>query len=182
MKWQIDPVHSSLTFGVRHMMVSTVRGSVGGLSGTLDFDPQRPEAAAIQVVADPATITTGEPKRDGHLRSPDFFDAASYPRIRFTSTKVVPQGDDRFEVHGELEIRGVTRPVTAEAQIEGLFDDPQRGRRAGFSATTTIDRREWGLVWNQPIANGGLLVGEKVKIELGLAAVAVTAAPGAKAA
>ena len=135
---------------------------------------------SIEVTADPATITTGEPRRDGHLRSADFFDAGDHPQIRFTSTKVTPKGDDRFAVNGVLEMRGVARPVTAEADLAGIWDDPDRGRRAGFNASLTIDRREWGLVWNQPIANGGLLVGEKVKVELGIAAVA--AAQEAKAA
>ncbi len=179
MKWEIDPAHSSLTFGVRHMMVTTVKGSVGGLRGSLELDPERPEAGRIDVTADPATITTGEARRDGHLRSPDFFDAATYPTIRFASTKVTPKDDGTLQIEGELEIRGVTRPITAEAQIEGLWDDPNRGKRAGLSASTTIDRREWGLTWNQPIANGGLLVGEKVKIELGLAAVAAAEAEAA---
>ncbi len=171
MQWQIDPKHSSLTFGVRHMMVTTVRGSVSGLSGSLEFDPAHPEAGAVEVSADAGTVTTGEAARDGHLRSPDFFDAGTYPEIRFRSTKIVPKGDDELEVHGELTIRGVTRPITAEAGIEGLWDDPKAGKRAGFSAKATIDRRDWGLVWNQPIANGGLLVGEKVRIELGLSAI-----------
>jgi polyisoprenoid-binding protein YceI len=172
MKWQIDPAHSSLTFGVRHMMVSTVRGTVGGLAGTLEFDPDRPQDARIDVSADPATVTTGEARRDGHLRSADFFDAQAHPTIRFASTAITPQGDDRFEVHGMLEIRGVTKPVTAEAELAGIVDDARAGRRAGFNASFTVDRREWGLVWNQPIANG-VLVGDKVRIELGLAATAV---------
>lgn len=176
MQWQIDPKHSSLTFGVRHMMVTTVRGSVGGLAGTLEFDPARPEAGSLEVTADPATITTGEPRRDGHLRSADFFDAENHPEMRFRSTRIVPKGDDGLEVHGDLTIRGVTRPIVAEAQVDGLWDDPNMGRRAGFSARTTIDRRDWGLVWNQPIANGGVLVGEKVKVELGLSAVLAEAA------
>jgi polyisoprenoid-binding protein YceI len=179
MKWQIDPTHSSLTFGVRHMMVSTVRGSVGGLRGSLELDPERPETGSIDVAADPATVTTGEPRRDGHLRSVDFFDAETYPQIRFTSTRVTRKRDGTLEVDGELEIRGVTRPVTALAEIEGLWDDPKGGKRVGLSASLTLDRRDWGLVWNQPIANGGLLVGEKVKIDLGLAAVAAAEAQAA---
>jgi len=172
MQWKIDPAHSSLTFGVRHMMVATVRGSVGGLAGTLEFDPERPEKGAIEVTADAGTVTTGEAGRDGHLRSADFFDAATYPEIRFRSTKIVRKDDDEFEVEGELTIRGVTKRVTAEAEIEGRWDDPKFGKRIGFSAKLTIDRREWGLVWNQPVANGGILVSEKVKVELGLSAVA----------
>jgi polyisoprenoid-binding protein YceI len=176
MRWQIDPKHSSLTFGVRHMMVSTVRGSVGVTGGAVELDPDRPERAKIEVVADPATITTGEPSRDGHLRSADFFDAQSFPEIRFTSTGIAPGADGAFEVRGDLTIRGVTRPVVAQASLDGVWDDPKAGKRVGLTATATIDRRDWGLVWNQPIANGGLLVGEKVKLEIGIAAVAAQAA------
>src|SRR6266508_2302072 len=176
MQWQIDPTHSSLTFGVRHMMVATVKGSVGGLAGTLDLDPEQPEIASIEVVADPATITTGEARRDGHLRSADFFDAENHPEIRFRSTRIVRTDDDEVEVHGDLTIRGITKPIVAEAEIDGIWDDPKMGKRAGLSAKATIDRRDWGLVWNQPVANGGVLVGEKVKIELGLSAVLAEAA------
>jgi polyisoprenoid-binding protein YceI len=163
------------------MMVSTVRGTVGGLSGTLEFDPDRPQDGRIEVSADPATVTTGEARRDGHLRSADFFDAAAHPAIRFASTAVTPKGDDRFEVHGLLEIRGVTRAVTADAELAGIVDDARSGRRAGFNATLTVDRRDWGLVWNQPIANG-VLVGDKVRIELGMAATAIAEEATAKAA
>lgn len=180
MNWQIDPAHSSLTFAVRHMMVTTVRGSVRGLQGTLELDPDQPERASIEVTADPATITTGEPNRDGHLRSPDFFDVATFPEVRFASTKVVRDGD-ALQVHGDLTIRGITKPVVANATIDGLWDDPKFSKRAGLSATTTIDRRDFGLVWNQPIANGGLLVGEKVKLEIELSIVA-SAQPAANAA
>lgn len=171
MQWQIDAAHSSLTFAVRHMMVATVRGSVRGLQGTLDLDPDEPERASISMVADPATITTGEAARDGHLKASDFFDTASHPEIRFGSTKIVRMAEG-LKVHGELTIRGITQPIVAEAEISGLWDDPKSGKRAGLSATTTIDRRDWGLVWNQPIANGGLLVGEKVKIQIELSVVA----------
>ena len=171
MQWKIDPTHSSVTFGVRHMMVATVRGSVGGVAGTLTLDPDQPEKGSVEITADARTITTGEPGRDGHLRSADFFDAETYPEIRFRSRSVRAKGDE-LEVEGDLTIRGVTKPVTAEAEVEGLWEDPKFGKRVGFSAKTTIDRREWGLVWNQPVANGGILVGDKVKIELGLSFVA----------
>lgn len=173
MQWKIDAAHSSLGFGVRHMMVTTVRGSVGGLDGTVDLDLERPESGSIEVKADARTITTGDAGRDGHLRSGDFFDAESYPEIRFRSTRVTRRTGGELEVQGELTIRGTTKPIVAEAKIDGAWDDPKLGRRVGLSATTTIDRREWGLVWNMPVANGGLLVGEKVKIEIGLSAVAV---------
>lgn len=171
MQWDIDPTHSSLTFGVRHMMVSTVRGSVGGLAGTLDLDPERAESASLELTADPATISTGQADRDGHLRSADFFDAATHPEIRFRSTRIVRSGG-AFTVHGDLTLRGTTRPIVAEAEIDGVWNDPKMGTRVGLSARATIDRREWGLVWNQPVANNGILVGEKVTVELALAAVA----------
>lgn len=175
MQWQIDPKHSSLTFGVRHMMVTTVRGRFTGFQGLIDFDPQQPDRSSVAVTVDAATVDSGEASRDGHLRSADFFDAATYPEIAFRSTKVRGRGGNELEITGDLTIRGITKPVTLEAEIEGVWDDPKMGRRTGFAAKATIDRREWGLVWNQPIANGGLLVGEKVKLELGISAVAVQA-------
>jgi polyisoprenoid-binding protein YceI len=153
------------------MMVTTVRGTIGGLRGELELDPDQPERASVEVVADMATITTGEPSRDGHLRSADFFDTATYPEARFVSTKIA-RAASRLQVQGDLTIRGVTRPIVAEAEIGGLWDDPRAGKRAGLSATATIDRRDWGLVWNQPIANGGLLVGENVQLQIELSVVA----------
>lgn len=167
--WYVDPVHSSVTFGVKHMMVTTVRGRFGKPWGRIEFDPASPERTAIDVAIDATSIDTGEANRDGHLKSPDFFDVATYPQITFRSTKVEPKGGDRYLVSGDLTIRNITKPVTFEAELGGIADGPQGGKFLGATATLTVDRTEWGLVWNMPIPNG-VLVGDKVKIELGLEA------------
>jgi len=178
MKWQFDSTHSSLTVGIKHMMVSTVRGRFGGITGDLDFDPQSPEGASVDLSIPADTIDTGEARRDAHLKSPDFFDAASHPNITFRSTAVKKTGDDRYAVTGDLTIRGVTKPATVDVELLGVVADPRAGQRAAFAAKTTIDRRDWGLVWNQPIANG-VLVGDTVKVEFDLAAVPQQAAAAA---
>lgn len=169
-KWYIDPSHSNVTFGVKHMMVATVRGKLGKLQGEIQFDPKAPATAKIAATVDAATIDTNDPKRDGHLKSPDFFDVAQYPELTFRSTKVEPKGGDRFTVHGDLTIRGTTKPVSFDAVIEGIATDTDGGQHLGASGTLAIDRTRWGLVWNQPLANG-VLVGETVTIQLELSAV-----------
>lgn len=179
MKWQIDPAHSSLTVGVRHMMVTTVRGRFAGVRGTVTLDPADPTGGSVDLAVDAATIDTGVAMRDDHLRSADFFDAKAYPEIRFRSTRVVAAADGTLRVEGDLTIREVTRPIVASGRIEGVWDDAKAGKRAGLSGTSAIDRREWGLVWNQPVANGGLLVGETVKVELELSIVPAAAARAA---
>ncbi len=168
-KWYIDPSHSNVTFGVKHMMVATVRGRLGKLQGEIEFDPKAPAAAKIVATIDASTIDTNDPKRDEHLKSPDFFDVAHYPEITFRSTSVEPKGDDRFTVSGDLTIRGTTKPVRFDAVIEGVAIDQNGGEHLGAAGTLVIDRTQWGLVWNQPLANG-VLVGDKVTIELNLAA------------
>ncbi|HEY8655894.1 MAG TPA: YceI family protein [Candidatus Limnocylindria bacterium] len=171
-KWYIDPSHSSVTFGVKHMMVATVRGKLGKLQGELDFDPKAPAQARIRATIDVSTIDTNDPKRDGHLKSPDFFDVAQYPEITFRSTQIEPkgaQGSGQYAVRGDLSIRGTTKPVSFDAVIEGIAADTDGGQHLGAAGTLVIDRTQWGLVWNQPLANG-VLVGDKVTIELGLAA------------
>ncbi len=170
MTWYIDPSHSSVTFGVKHMMVATVRGRFGKVRGTLEFDPKWPSATRISAAVDAGTIDTSDERRDAHLRSADFFDASEYPDITFESTRVEPRGENAFSVHGDLSIRGTTRPVTFAAELEGIAFDPQGGQHLGAAGTLVIDRKDWGLIWNQPIANG-VLVGDKVKIELGLEAI-----------
>ncbi len=168
--WYIDPSHSAITFGVKHMMVSTVRGKFGKVSGRLEFDPKSPTATRISAALDAGTIDTNDARRDAHLKSADFFDAAQHPEITFQSTKVEPKGESGFTVYGDLSIRGTTKPVTFDAELEGIAFDPQGGQHLGAVGTLVIDRKDWGLVWNQPIADG-VLVGDKVKIELGLEAV-----------
>lgn len=169
MFWFIDPSHSQVTFSVKHMMVSTVRGRLGKLSGRLQLDPAQPERATFDVAADVGAIDTGDPKRDAHLRSADFFDAATYPSITFKSRAVFAKADGGYTASGDLTIRDVTRPVSFDVQLEGIGVDAQGGQHLGASATVVIDRTDFGLTWNMPIPSG-VLVDPKVKIEVDLQA------------
>ena len=171
MKWQIDPAHTNVTVAVRHMAISTVRGRfTSGAEGTIEYDPQAPDRAQVELRIKAASIDTGDAKRDGHLRSPDFLDAEQYPEITFKSTKIERQGGDDWLAHGELTIRGVTKPVEVKVETLGVVEDPYVKQRVGFDATARIDRRDWGLVWNMPVPSG-LLVGEQVKIEFSVEAI-----------
>ena len=169
MQWQIDPTHSSVSAAVRHMMLATVRGAFSGASGVIDFDPAKPEAGGVELRIPAASVNTGDEKRDGHLRSADFLDAATHPEIVFKSTKVTPKGKDEFVVDGELTIRGTTKPVSVNVGLVGVGPDPRSGQRAAFDAKFSFDRTQWGLVWNMPIPSG-VLVGEKITVEASLAA------------
>ena len=180
MKWQIDGSHTSIGAKVKHMMVSTVRGSFAGATGTIDFDPAKPDQGSIELHIPAASIDTGDQKRDGHLRSADFLDADQHPEIVFKSTKVKTSGKDTFVVDGDLTIRGVTKPATVSVELAGIAEDARSGQRAAFDATASIDRTQWGLVWNMPVP-GGLLVSEKIVLEASVAATPV-AVPAAAAA
>jgi polyisoprenoid-binding protein YceI len=172
--WQIDPAHTTIEFAVKHMMFTTVRGRFKKFTGTIRVDEQNPDNSGVDVEIDAASIDTGEPDRDAHLRSADFLDADQHPKIVFRSKRVdgaMKKGGDRFKVAGELEIRGQALPVTLDATFEGIGQDPWGKQRAGFSARTEIDRREWGLRWNQALEAGGVLVGHAVKIEIDAQAV-----------
>jgi polyisoprenoid-binding protein YceI len=169
MFWYIDPSHSAVSFKVKHMMVSTVRGRLGRLRGRLELDPAQPEKADFEIAAAVDGINTGDIKRDGHLQSPDFFDAAKYPEITFKSKAIFPKGEGRYTASGDLTIRDLTRPVSFEIELAGIGADPQGGQHLGASASVTIDRTDFGLTWNMPVPNG-VLVGEKVKIEVDLQA------------
>ena len=169
--WNIDASHSAIQFSVRHMVVSKTRGRFTRWNGQLDFDPAQPGKGSVQVTIEPASIDTADAQRDGHLRSADFFDVEKHPQATFRSTKIEPRGGDRYLVAGDLTIKGVTRPVALEATWEGTGKDPWGGERAGFSATATIDRRDFGLEWNKVLETGGVLVGEKVELQLEVEAV-----------
>ena len=171
MAWQIDTAHSQVEFSVRHMMISNVRGRFETLEGTVDFDQENPARSSVDVRIAAASINTRDARRDGHLKSADFFDVEKYPAASFKSTKIEALGGDRYRVTGNLAVHGVSRPVVLEATYEGTGKDPWGGERAGFSATTTIDRREFGLQWNKALETGGVLVGEKVEIEIEVEAV-----------
>lgn len=169
MDWYIDPAHTQVHFSVKHMMVSTVRGRLGRLSGRLDLDPKAPEKASFEIEADVKGIDTGDAKRDGHLRSADFFDADRFPHITFKSNAIFPKGEGRYTASGDLTIRTTTRPVSFEIELLGVGVDGQGGQHLGATATLAIDRGDFGLTWNMPVPNG-VLVGEKVKIEVDLEA------------
>jgi polyisoprenoid-binding protein YceI len=173
--WQFDLAHSGISFWVRHLLVSKVRGSFTRWSGTLVFDEARPEAAQLSVEIDAASVDTHEAKRDEHLRSPDFLDVAAYPKLTYHSTRVEPAGDRRYQVHGTLTLHGVSRPVTLDVEYAGDIKDPWGHQRAGFSARATIDRKEFGINFNQVLDAGGLALGDKVEIAIEVEAVAAAA-------
>lgn len=164
--WQIDPTHSEVGFSVKHLMISTVRGRFSGVKGSVFLDSDDISRSSVEVEIDATTIDTREEKRDGHLRSPDFFDVEKFPKITFRSRRIEPVGGDRYRVTGDLTIRDVTREVILEATDEGRGRDPWGGERAGFTATGKIDRREFGLTWNQALETGGVLVSNDIKLSI----------------
>jgi len=166
--WNFDPNHTSAEFSARHMMVTTVRGKFEKLSGTLNFDPANPEQASVEVTIDASSLNTGVTDRDNHLRSADFFDAAKFPTITFKSTRVENAGNGRLRVTGNLTIKGVTKSVVLE--VEGPSAPVKFGNatKSGLTATTRINRKDFGLTWNRVLETGGLAVGEEVKITLEL--------------
>jgi polyisoprenoid-binding protein YceI len=173
--WTLDPAHSQIEFAVKHMMVTTVRGQFRKFTVDVDFDEENPERSSVAAHIDASSIETGMEARDAHLRSGDFFDAEAFPELTFRSTKIAASGDG-YKIDGDLTIKGVTRPVTLEAEIGGVVPNMQGGRRAGFSATTKISRKAWGLTWNQVLEAGGLAVGDDIKISIEVAMVAAEAA------
>jgi polyisoprenoid-binding protein YceI len=167
--WKLDPTHTAVEFAVKHMMFTTVRGRFKGVSGTIAIDERDPAKSRVDVDIDAASIDTAVADRDTHLRSADFLDVENHPKLSFRSRRVegahARQGD-RFRVVGDLEIRGKAIEVTLDCTFEGVGKDPWGGDRAGFAATTRIDRRDWGLMWNQALETGGILVANEVKIEI----------------
>ena len=164
--WQLDPAHSSVEFGVRHLMISTVKGRFGDISGTVTLDPNDESAATVDVAVKTASIDTRQEQRDAHLRSPDFFDAENYPVITFHGTSVDGDTESDFRLTGDLTIRGVTREITLDVTKEGQGSDPWGGMRAAFSAKGKIDRRDFGLTYNQVLEAGGVVVGDEIKISV----------------
>jgi polyisoprenoid-binding protein YceI len=190
--WDIDATHSSVEFSVRHMMVSTVKGRFDKVTGTVNLDDKNPTKSTVDLTIDPTTIDTHEAKRDGHLKSPDFFDVAKFPTITFKSTKIDKAGKAKFKVTGDLTMHGVTKPVTlmVEGPAPGL-KNPFGGVSSGASASGKINRKDWGLTWNKPLESaGGVLVGDEVTLDVNLellkkaetAEAAPAAAPAAAAA
>jgi polyisoprenoid-binding protein YceI len=172
MAWNVDATHSQATFTVKHMMISTVRGLFDVLSGQLNIDEEHPENSWVEAEVDVASINTRDERRDGHLKSPDFFDVENYPKITFKSTKVEPVGDHEYRVTGNLTMHGVTREEVFQVEYSGILPKDLYGmQRAAFTTKTTINRKDYGLNWNVALETGGVLVGEKVNIEIDLTAV-----------
>jgi polyisoprenoid-binding protein YceI len=172
----MDPAHTAVEFSVKHMMFTTARGRFTALSGTIEVNEEQPSKSSVEVKIDATTIDTASPDRDKHLRSADFLDVENHPYITFKSRRVegTPHREgERFRVIGDLTIRGETLEVTLDCTYLGMGKDPWGGTRAGFQATTEIDRRKWGLRWNQALETGGILVANEVKIELDVQAVRV---------
>ena len=167
--WDIDPVHSEVSFSVRHMMVSKVRGRFGSFTGQI-VTGEDVTGSSVSATIDATSIDTNNEQRDNHIRSADFFDVANHPTWSFASS-AVRVDDGELRVDGELTIKGVTRPVTLSLEVEGFGPDPYGGTRAGFSATTTINRADFGVDISMPLDGGGVVVGDKVTINLEIEAV-----------
>lgn len=174
-RWKLDPAHSGVSFTVRHMMVSKVRGTISGIDGWLEFDETNPANSTIEASVDVSTINTQQTDRDAHLRSADFFDVENYPTLTFKSTKVEVSSDNTGKVQGDLTVRGVTRPVTFDVEYFGTIKSPFGDTRAGFTGNVTINREDFGLTWNQALETGGVLVGKEVSIHVELETILETA-------
>ena len=168
--WTIDPIHSVLEFSVKHMMFTTAKGRFAEFSGAIEFDEQHVERSSVEVTIETGSITTTIDARDAHLRSADFFDVEQYPTATFRSTRIEPKEQDRFAVHGDLTIKGVTREVVLDAVFQGSGTVPGGSDVVGFAATTAFDRRDFGLTWNAALENGGVLVSNEVRVSLDIQA------------
>jgi polyisoprenoid-binding protein YceI len=162
--WSIDSSHASVEFAVRHLGLATVKGTFHTVTGTADFDEENLTKSTGRVEIEIASIDTRDERRDTHLRSADFFDVDNHPTMTFATTSIKHLRDEKYEVEGDLTIRGVTRPVTLQAELTEFITDPWGSRRAAVNVEGEINRTDWGLVWNQVLDAGRLLVGEKVKI------------------
>jgi polyisoprenoid-binding protein YceI len=169
--YAIDKAHSEAAFQVRHL-VTRVRGRFTDFEGAVEFDEENPERSEVNVAIRATSVDTGDATRDNHLRTGDFFDTERFPTLTFRSTAVRKVGADRFDVHGDLTIRGVTKPVTLPITFLGKAKDPWGNERLGFEGQLTINRKDYGLTWNAALETGGFLVGDEVKINLEIQAVA----------
>ena len=170
--WQIDPMHTSVEFTVRHMMISNVKGTFEKTSGTVTVDGSDPTTAKIDAVIDASSINTRVEKRDADLKSPDFLDVAKYPSITFISTKVEAAGEGKWKVTGNLTLHGVTKAVVLDVEGTGApIKDPFGNTRAGASATTKINRKDFGLTYNKALETGGVMVGDEVSITIDVEAI-----------
>jgi polyisoprenoid-binding protein YceI len=165
--WNIDPAHSAADFKVRHMMISNVKGEFSGISGVLKLDEADHTRSTVEASIPTATIRTGDEKRDAHLNAAEFFDTANFPAMTFKSTQIASKGDSGYTVTGDLTIRGITRPVTLHVDdVSTPSADPWGHQRIGLSASTKVNRKDFGLAWNMALEAGGVLVGDDVTITL----------------
>jgi polyisoprenoid-binding protein YceI len=170
-RWEIDSSHSGIHFSVRHLVIAKVRGQFSRWSGTVVVPDGDFSKASIEAVIDASSIETGVADRDAHLRSADFFDVAQFPEVRFTASRVEAKGADELRLVGQLTIKGITREVALEVEQLGQVQDPWGNQRAAFSAKTAIDRKDFGLTWNQVLEAGGVAVGDRVTLEIEVEAV-----------
>ncbi len=162
----IDPSHSSIGFSIRHLMIAKVRGTFNTFSGTVDLPADGTIPVAIHAEIDPASIDTREAQRDGHLKSPDFFDVATHDKILFDSTEIQSSGGSAFAATGNLTLHGVTKSVTLKGEVTGQGKDPWGNARVAFEATGRVNRKDFGLTWNAALETGGVAVGDEVEITL----------------
>ncbi len=161
----LDPAHTRVGFVARHLMVAKVRGSFTEATGEITI-AEDPTESSVTVTMQAASINTGVEQRDGHLRSGDFLEAETYPTLEFKSTRLTPRGGNEFTLSGELTIKKVTHPVDLHVEFDGVANSPWGKEVIGFTATTEIDREDWGMTWNQALETGGVMVGKKIKIEI----------------
>jgi polyisoprenoid-binding protein YceI len=174
--WQLDSAHTVVSFTVKHMMITKVRGMFSGAAGAIEFDEVDPTRSTVEVTIPAASVDTRNEMRDNHLRSADFLDADNYPNLAFRSTSIAKAGD-RWQIDGDLTIRGVTRPVTLATEYLGIVAGMGGVRHAGFEASTRIRRSDWGLTWNMALEAGGFMVSDEIVLELEVAANEVVAVP-----
>jgi polyisoprenoid-binding protein YceI len=165
--WKFDPAHSDASFSVKHLMISNVKGEFSKVSGTVEYDPKQPKNSKVEATIDVTTVDTREPKRDEHLRSADFFDVQKYPTMTFKSTKVVPAGKEKLKVTGDLTLHGVTKEVVLNVVgPTSPIKDNHGNDKSGVSASTTINRKDFGMTWNKAMDNGGVMLGEEIPITI----------------
>ncbi len=175
--YDIDPAHSSVSFKIKHLGISTVEGRFLKFKGAVTLPKRESSAAKVEAVIEAASIDTGIADRDKHLKSPDFFDVEKFPELKFVSTKISPMKDDKFVMEGDLTMHGVTKKVKLDAVFGGEAKDPWGGQRAACSAAGSLDRKDFGLTWSKLLETGGLVVGEKVQILIEIEGVLRAAKP-----
>lgn len=164
--YKIDDTHSQIIFSVKHLGISNVKGDFAELGGSFSFDPEKVAESSVKANIKAASISTRNKKRDNHLRNSDFLAVDKFPEISFESTEVKPAGEGKFQIVGNLEIRGVSKQVTLDAELTGVAKDPWGNEKAAFVASTTLNRMDFGVSYNKALEAGGLLIGEEVKVEL----------------